>query len=1079
MKEENKCTIYIRKAQDIDKDKDKGSNTARKISEEKTQNGDSPNNSSINNQDNNFRKKKIIKFVISFVVLTVVVGIVTFLLLYYKPWNKKEEEHIIPLDPPPNDDKEIIPLNLNDFKNELRFQTKVNDIKILQLKRYSNEYMMINGIEMETRIFRMSKYIIYIISEKKADDAKKGLYDIMYTGFVSLASKCISREKEECEPEDFVNLLNDNKKNLENLTVIDDLKDIPIAACLFNITDTNIITSIECPESLSEGIKNQIFTDLSYFRPNAILSSTKKHEMGLTTDENKKHIRKQSKGLCDISSNSSSSFCDIDSNITKDSEGNLLSFEQTSSYDIFTDINNTLSNYMKTHLVDETSQIKNLNLTKFKSRLNNLLSQLSPYMKYEEINTINTTKKVEKQSNSKVITDRTYRDRYLEENVGGTKNKYLIKEESLFSTNIYGADIRLNLKIDTGINTETMKTFLILIIGEKTDEIYKIEQPTNITKIIKKWRSISNNMNYLSYLLYEKLMGIIDDFPQDLSRHISTFNNHIFYKDFTEIFDASLFSNGLQFISFDIIEDSNKLFEKLNKTLNQIEDKNSVFKNNSLVLKNNIDKCLGKSYDIMNNIFIYLDNLTNLLRTPENKFSEILNNFSNNTPIDYANIIQIIVNIFLDYSHEKLDYINETIETTLYDFNNNYFNSIDKSKENINIMCNKLQKNSIKIENAKNEDYEYILKVLNNSNEFTDVIKYKIINEIKQIFNYNQEYLLPNRDKYNKSLEKSNETVQNITIYQYIDKDFGRTKNYLKNNFTENIKYINEKKKINCPLNDDVLEELFPLNEKNNIKNKILECGKNIINKIKNESEYYTKLVNETVNEFVDNNLESLNSIITDLSILLSDDSLEDLSSSFQYAFNYTLDEIDEEISFNKLLIEKFYNAYNTPIDIAYIEISDINEFSILSYEKKINQSYFTNYNILKGNEEALKNYISTKLYDDFFEVYENIIVKFKEKISSLKNNKITDLYPGIKKFFFYNKHMNIIDELNERFIKYFSLDIFNREYLPIINSFITQKTQEIENVISFINSQHNIFKNFGTIKNIIKLVMITIFALK
>jgi hypothetical protein len=118
-----------------------------------------------------------------------------------------------------------------------------------------------------------------------------------------------------------------------------------------------------------------------------------------------------------------------------------------------------------------------------------------------------------------------------------------------------------------------------------------------------------------------------------------------------------------------------------------------------------------------------------------------------------------------------------------------------------------------------------------------------------------------------------------------------------------------------------VLEELFPLDEKNNIKNKILECGKNIINKIKNESEYYTKLVNETVNELIDNNLESLNSIITDLSILLSDDSLEDLSSSFQYAFNYTLDKIDEEISFNKLLIEKFYNAYNTSIDIAYTKI--------------------------------------------------------------------------------------------------------------------------------------------------------------
>ena len=176
--------------------------------------------------------------------------------------------------------------------------------------------MIINGIEIKTKSLRKIKYDIYVISETSADEENKDFYNKIYTCSISMVSRCLTRENEECELKDLVNLLNSNKNNLDNLTEITDLKDIPIPLCLFNISDTNIITSILCPESLPESIKNELLSDLYYFRPVAKMSSVKSHEMGITEDKNIKNIRKKSQGLCDMDNNLSSN-CNLDSNIIK------------------------------------------------------------------------------------------------------------------------------------------------------------------------------------------------------------------------------------------------------------------------------------------------------------------------------------------------------------------------------------------------------------------------------------------------------------------------------------------------------------------------------------------------------------------------------------------------------------------------------------------------------------------------------------------------------------------------------------------------------------------------------------------
>lgn len=70
------------------------------------------------------------------------------------------------------------------------------------------------------------------------------------------------------------NNINGNARILNNE---EDYKDLPIPLCLFKITDNNFITSITCPESLSQSKKNEILLDLYFFRPPAIERADKKN----------------------------------------------------------------------------------------------------------------------------------------------------------------------------------------------------------------------------------------------------------------------------------------------------------------------------------------------------------------------------------------------------------------------------------------------------------------------------------------------------------------------------------------------------------------------------------------------------------------------------------------------------------------------------------------------------------------------------------------------------------------------------------------------------------------------------------
>ena len=91
----------------------------------------------------------------------------------------------------------------------------------------------------------------------------------MYTGSISNKSECSSKEGD-CQPQSFLDLTSESKaENKSRILENQEIKDMPIPLCLFNITDNHIITTLKCPEAIPESQRNQILLDLYFFRPPA------------------------------------------------------------------------------------------------------------------------------------------------------------------------------------------------------------------------------------------------------------------------------------------------------------------------------------------------------------------------------------------------------------------------------------------------------------------------------------------------------------------------------------------------------------------------------------------------------------------------------------------------------------------------------------------------------------------------------------------------------------------------------------------------------------------------------------------
>ena len=218
----------------------------------------------------------------------------------------------------------------------------------------------------------------------------------MYTGAISIVSECISKENETCVPKKLVDLTNSDNNEIKNSKEINDLKDIPLPLCLFNITNNDVITSITCHKLIPENKIRMILFALYLFRP-SVLKRLNKEESNITIsytnlDNNKTLIRETNGGICDIQL-PYYSFCIADLNITVDSQSNLLEYDEVTYMVVKTDENNSFEKNTITKLIDETNKMRSFNYEKYEQSLNKLLPKLEPYFKTNILFSKNSMKK--------------------------------------------------------------------------------------------------------------------------------------------------------------------------------------------------------------------------------------------------------------------------------------------------------------------------------------------------------------------------------------------------------------------------------------------------------------------------------------------------------------------------------------------------------------------------------------------------------------------------------------------------------------------------------------------------------------
>ena len=217
-----------------------------------------------------------------------------------KPSPGEEEPKPIQVEP-----KEELPL-----EKEFEILTKVG-LRKLKVVQNSIEENKISGNVITTKVKRITNYDIYILKEEKANNKTKKYFNSTYSGAIAISSECFDSNGEDCNPQRLVDLSQEtkNKNNKTRiLTNAEELKDIPIALCLFNITDNNFILSMSCPESFPDTKKNEINLDLYFFRPPAIKRADKEHDginVSIKDDlENKKRfIRETNEGTCNVQNN--------------------------------------------------------------------------------------------------------------------------------------------------------------------------------------------------------------------------------------------------------------------------------------------------------------------------------------------------------------------------------------------------------------------------------------------------------------------------------------------------------------------------------------------------------------------------------------------------------------------------------------------------------------------------------------------------------------------------------------------------------------------------------------------------------
>ena len=216
-------TEYLKNSHKIvqyEEARDSNANSGSELSVKKT--------SSIN-ENKEVKKSKFITITTATLLIIVVIGIIIIFIV--KPWKKKKKN---------NNSNEN---NIDDGDKNPDIQKKPK-MRYLTIDQNSEENIMIEGVNRTVISHKNNFYYVSFYNEYNSGNGK------IFSYFILLLKSCLNNEVDNCFVSDGEI---SNLKTSENKPL-----------CLFNISNSNDILSVKCPNYLNENQKLNIISDLYY-----------------------------------------------------------------------------------------------------------------------------------------------------------------------------------------------------------------------------------------------------------------------------------------------------------------------------------------------------------------------------------------------------------------------------------------------------------------------------------------------------------------------------------------------------------------------------------------------------------------------------------------------------------------------------------------------------------------------------------------------------------------------------------------------------------------------------------------------
>ena len=975
--------------------------------------------------------------------------------------------------------------------NEFNITTNENDLYRITVVQNSKDQSKFNNQVISTDVIRKTTYDIIILSQEDAKEEDKLFYNKTYTGAISIANECYTTgEEKDCKPQEMVDLTK-IKADPDKLRLLEkdiDLENVPLAICLFNITNNDFITSITCHKDFPDMKKNEMLLDLYFFRSPAIERKNKTRDnitiiMNEDEKNKKKYIREQNGGLCNIYNNWGS-LCTTDMNITLDLDGNLLSYDELAITNIIYDKNNSFTKTKSSNLKDHSASITEEDKKNYRKAFDNLYSKMKKYMEEDVqfprekfVELYNLVKNKSHEGNEFSSAESVPRRRLTSSDA----IQYIRKKE-LFHVDSLGVQVNLDFKINPGLNTNAMSSQLGFSFDDIDYNIYKKDHLSDIQIVIDKLRALSKAGNYLATQLYDKINEKLENLPNEMSIQLRSLYDLLQYYDLFEVFNSTLMTISHEKLPYIIIQISNDLVSKMSGLYLNIERTGNV-KKNVEDLVDSVYEFVNNSHSLVDVIYKNLKELSNTLLTKSNPFTQITNYYLNNTSISYVKMVKRARKVFENYFVQEFNLTYPKIEELIAMFEEESKDTLQSDREYILDMYTRLMNGSYQIVGVRQDDFQKVLSNLFNTYNYTSDIIEKIKNfiirkiDIKDSGYYISKDNIHGRNQTYASIYSEIEKVlEQLNKDDLIDKMFDNIMIRFKEDYIKITKYMSEKKAELFTLEEDTLiGSIFSDEDKHSMELKIIEFTDNILSKVKREVDY-KKRAKAYIDQFVNENLDELNELISDLEAILSEETLENLANIFEVSLNKSLNKLSEDIDNNVELTEEYFNHfYNTIYDDSYLinilkdyhveEIPKIKYFSgwmdfkafsdEIAYKERTT-TYLTKYNQIISMWNYTDKYLKNQLGLEVLEDYKKIFNSIKEILQSMINIESLQNYTDSEDIEFYNTHSQIIETIQTRIDSYFSESIFEAKYSKYVENLKTKYKDIIDDKRKYIKQKHD-----------------------